>query len=439
MSRKLVLITALLLATGGGYYYYSSGHGAAHAAAPGGPPMAMPVSVAQVIERDVQAWHEYSGRVVAVDYVEIRSRVSGPIETIAFKDGALVHKGDLLFTIDPRPYQAEVARTTAAVASAKAAADLSQTQFKRAESLIQDKAVSQSDFDTRKNEYSEAAAQVQSAEASLETAKLNLDYSQIRSPITGRVSRAEITVGNLIEAGATSPLLTTVVSQNPIYADFDIDEETYLKVAPETSGDVSKIAVTLALADGSKTYDGTMKSFDNKLNAQTGTLRARAVFTNDDGVLVPGLFARIRLGSAGTTKSILIDDKAVGTDQSKKFVYVVGDDNKVQYREIHLGGTSDNLRIITDGLHAGDKVIVDGLQRARPGAMVKPEVVDMEAPQGQPGGAPPADAAAPAADKAAPAPDKAPAPAADKSAPATDITAPATGGASTDKPESDKK
>jgi multidrug efflux system membrane fusion protein len=438
MSRKLVLITALLLATGGGYYYYS-GHGAAQAAAPGGPPMAMPVSVAQVIERDVQAWHEYSGRVVAVDYVEIRSRVSGPIESINFKDGALVHKGDLLFTIDPRPYQAEVARTTAAVASAKAAADLSQTQFKRAESLIQDKAVSQSDYDTRKNEYSEAAAQVQSAEASLETAKLNLDYSQIRSPITGRVSRAEITAGNLIEAGASSPLLTTVVSQNPIYADFDIDEETYLKVAPETSGDVSKIAVTLALADGGKTYDGTMKSFDNKLNAQTGTLRARAVFTNDDGTLVPGLFARIRLGSAGTTKSILIDDKAVGTDQSKKFVYVVGDDNKVQYREIHLGDMAGSLRIITDGLHAGDKIIVDGLQRARPGAEVKPEIVDMEAPSGQSGAAP----AAPPADATAPATDKATAPATDKDAPAADITAPAPDKADKDtpatKPESDKK
>jgi len=384
MSGKVVFVIILLLAVGGGYYYYSHyAHPQQAAGAQQQPDMmhmAMPVSVAEVIERDVQQWHEFSGRLTAVDYVEIRSRVSGPIETINFKDGAIVQKGDLLFTIDPRPYAAEVARTTAALASAKAARDLSETQFKRAQSLIKDKAISQSDYDTRRNQFNEAAAQMQSAEASLETAKLNLDYTQIKSPITGRVSRPEITVGNLVEAGATTPLLTTVVSQNPIYADFDIDEDTYLKVAPETSGDVGNIAVTLQLANGGKEHKGTVQSFDNRINPQSGTLRVRAVFNNDDGDLIPGLFARVRLGSAEKTKAILVSDRAIGTDQSKKYVDVVGADNKVEYREVKLGDEVDGLRIITEGLKPGEKIIVDGLQRAHPGGEVVPETVSMEAP-----------------------------------------------------------
>jgi len=407
MSGKVVLITALLLAAGGVYYYYNNAYpeqGTAAAASPPAAMPAMPVSVAEVISRDVQQWHEYSGRLAAVDYVEVRSRVSGAIESINFKDSALVQKGDLLFTIDPRPYAAEVARTQAALASAKAARDLSETQYKRAQSLIKDKAVSQSDYDTRKNEFNEAAAQVQSAQASLDTAKLNLDYTKITSPVTGRVSRAEITVGNLIEAGQNSPLLTTVVSQNPIYADFDIDEATYMKIAPETSGDVSKVAVTLELSDSGKPHEGVMQSFDNRLNPASGTLRARAVFNNDDGILVPGLFARIRLGSAGTMKAILIAERAIGTDQSKKFVYVVNADNKVEYREVKLGDMSDGLRIITDGLNPGDKIIVDGLQRAHPGAEVKPEVVDMQASD-VPAAAP---AAAPAKDSSGDASKEAP-------------------------------
>jgi multidrug efflux system membrane fusion protein len=383
MSSKVASLMLLLLLAGGGYYYYDHFYRPAHEAAgasaqPDMMHMVMPVGVAEVIERDVQQWHEYSGRLTAVDYVEIRSRVSGPIETVNFKDGAIVQKGDLLFTIDPRPYAAEVARAEAALASAKAARNLSETQFKRAQSLIKDKAVSQSDYDTRKNEFNETAAQVQSAEAGLETAKLNLDYTQIKSPITGRVSRAEITAGNLVQAGASSPLLTTVVSQNPIYADFDIDEGAYLKVAPETSGDVSKIEVTLQLANDGKEHKGTVQSFDNRLNPQTGTLRARAVFNNDEGDLIPGLFARIRLGSAGMTKAILITDRAIGTDQSKKFVYVVGADNKVEYREVKPGDAVGGLRIIAEGLKPGEKIIVDGLQRAHPGGEVKPEMVGME-------------------------------------------------------------
>ena len=382
MSGKLTFVLVLLLIAGGGYFYYDKVYlpeqSAAHGAAPGMAGMAMPVSVAEVISRDVQQWHEYSGRLTPVDFVEIRSRVSGPVETINFKDGAQVQKGDLLFTIDPKPYAAEVVRAEAALSSAKAAQHLSETQYKRAQSLIKDKAVSQGDYDTRKNQAEMAAAQVGSAQATLDVAKLSLDYTQIKAPIAGRVSRAEVTVGNLVEAGQNSPLLTTVVSQSSLYADFEIDEATYLKVMPETSGDLSKIEVTMELANEGALHKGTMQSFDNRLNPATGTLRARAVFNNDDGKLVPGLFARIRLGSADVTRAILITDRAVGTDQSKKFVYVVGADNKVEYREVKLGDMSGDLRVVTEGLKAGDKIIVEGLQRVRPGAEVKPETVAME-------------------------------------------------------------
>ncbi len=383
MSDKLSTVLILLLVACCGYYGYTEYCLPQHTGAGAGAPpdmskMVMPVSVAPAIEREVQQWHDYSGRVTAVDFVEVRSRVSGPIETVNFKDGAMVQKGDLLFTIDPKPYAAEVERAEAALSAAKAALGLSETQFKRAEGLIKDKAISQSDYDTRKNEFNVAKAQVDSAEANLDTVKLSLGYTQITAPVTGRVSRAEMTVGNLVQAGQNSPLLTTVVSQNPVYADFDIDEETYLKLQPEMAGDVSKIEVTLALANDGTPHKGVMQSFDNRLNPASGTLRARAVFNNDDNALVPGLFARIRLGNAGLTKAILITDRAVGTDQSKKFVYVVGDDNKVEYREVKLGDMSGSLRIVTDGLKTGEKIIVEGLQRAHPGAEVKPEVVGME-------------------------------------------------------------
>lgn len=380
MSGKALVVILLLAGAAGGYYYYEHHMKppAAAAAAPDPAAMVMPVSVADVLVRDVQQVREYSGRLVAADAVEIRSRVSGPIETVNFKDGALVQKDDLLFTIDPKPYAADVAKAQGALAAAKAALALSETSFKRAKNLINDKAISQSDYDMRQNELNVTRAQVESAQASLDTARLNLDYTQIKAPIAGRVSRPELTVGNLVQAGPNSPLLTTVVSPSPLYADFDIDEQSYLALAPAIAGgDVSKIPVTMELAGGA-TYQGNVQSFDNKLNPASGTVRVRAVFENTDGTLVPGLFARVHLGSPTTTTSILITDKAVGTDQSKKFVYVVTADNKVEYREVKLGDMSGGLRIITSGLTAGDKIIVNGLQRAHPGAPVKPETIGME-------------------------------------------------------------
>ncbi len=378
--KHIFFIAVLLLA---GYFIYNRVMTGGMPQGMGGMPqgMAMPVSVAQVIEREAQEWREFSGRLVAVDQVEIRPRVSGTIESIHFNDGDNVKKGDLLFVIDPRPYEA-------AFQAAEARAVLAETEMGRAERLLADKAVPQRDFDQRKN-----ALRV--ARAELTRARLDLEYTRIKAPISGRIGRAEITQGNLVDAGGNAPVLTSIVSSNPIYADFDGDEATYIRFARNGGGkDVSQIPVMMGLSTESGTpHTGRIESFDNRLDTASGTIRIRAVFDNPDGFLVPGLFARIKLGSPGLDKVLLITDRAVGTDQSKKFVFVVGGDNMVQYREVKLGAMVDGLRVVESGLQAGEKIIVNGLQRARPGAPVVPEIVPMDAPDVAPAAAMPQPAA----------------------------------------------
>ncbi len=380
MRGKKLKIILILVAIGLAVYYLPrlfGGHGQEKQQG-----MAMPIDVAAVIERDVQQWNEFSGRLVAVDQVEVKPRVSGAIDSIHFQEGATVKKGDLLFIIDPRPYAAEIAREEGALASAEAQVSLAITESARAKRLLADKAIPQREYDEKINALKVAEANVKTAHAALEAAKLNLEYSHIKAPVTGRIGRAEITVGNIVEAGSSAPTLTSIVSNNPVYADFDVDEQTFLNyVRAKATGnkDAGKIPVMLALDAGNNILrGGAIQSFDNRLNPQSGTIRVRAVFDNSDGALVPGLFARIMLGDAGLTKAILITDKAVGTDQSKKFVLVVGADNKVQYREIKLGGVTEGLRVIKEGLRPGEKIIVNGLQRSKPGMEVKPELVGME-------------------------------------------------------------
>lgn len=368
---------------------------------PGGPGGAVPVSVAEVIERDVLQWHEFSGRLVAVDQAEIRPQVSGIVESVHFEDGAQVNKGDLLFVIDPRPFEA-------ALQAANARFVLADSELARASALLKDKAISQRDYDQRKN-----AAAV--ARADLLTAKLNLDYTKIKAPIAGKVSRAEVTVGNLVEAGMNAPLLTTVVANNNMYADFEIDEATYLKYAHGgATGKDAQIPVVMELESASlPPREGRVESFDNRLNPASGTLRVRAVFDNTDGLLVPGLFARIKLGSAGMQKAVLITDRAIGTDQNKKFVLVVGADGKAEHREVKLGSRADGLRIVNEGLKPGEKIVVSGLQRVMmPGQPVTPETVPMEekAPAAGTSAAPPPEA--PASDQPAATEAKIPEPAA---------------------------
>lgn len=344
--------------------------GQAAAAPPVGQPM--PVSVKTLALEDVQLWHEFSGKLVAVDKVDIRPRVGGAIEKIYFEPGSLVKKGQPLFLVDPRPYRAEVNRQMAAVASAKAQAALAESEASRAQRLIKDNAISIREYDARANNLKVASASIQSAEAALQQASLNLNYATITSPIDGKVGRAEVTVGNLIDP-AQGVVLTEIVSVNSIYADFEIDEQTYLQNIRKT-GDATAIPVRLVISAADQVeYKGKIVSFDNKIDPSSGTIRVRAEFINHDGALVPGMFATVNIGSAEKAPSILISDRFVTTDQDKKVVYVVDKDNKVEYRPVKLGGIVNNMRVVETGLQAGDRIVVKGLQRVHPGMVVQPQ------------------------------------------------------------------
>ncbi|CAG2147307.1 Multidrug resistance protein MdtA [Cupriavidus yeoncheonensis] len=343
------------------------------------PPPAPTIEVASVVGKNITEWDEFSGRIEAVDRVEIRPRVSGTIETVHFREGSIVRKGDPLFTIDPRPYAAEVARAEAAVAAAQVRASHAQTEKARAQRLLDDNAISRREFDERINAASETSADVRGAQAALEVAKLNLGYTRIVAPVSGKVSRAEITVGNLVAAGAASPPLTTVVSVSPVYASFEVDEQSYLRyTAPGAGGGKDGLPVFLGLAneDGNP-HEGKIHSVDNRLDTRSGTIRVRAVFANEDGRLLPGLYAKVKLGGGAPHDAVLINDRAIGTDQGKKFVLVLDQANKLTYREVDLGPTYEGLRVIRKGLKPGESVVVNGLQRVRPGDTVAPKPVSM--------------------------------------------------------------
>jgi multidrug efflux system membrane fusion protein len=343
------------------------------------PPPAPTIEVASVVGKTITEWDEFSGRIEAVDRVEIRPRVSGTIETVHFREGSIVKKGDPLFTIDPRPYAAEVAKAEAAVAAAQVRASHAQTEKARAQRLLDDNAISRREFDERINAASETSADVRGAQAALEVAKLNLSYTRIVAPVSGKVSRAEITVGNLVAAGTASPPLTTVVSVSPVYASFEVDEQSYLRyTAPGAGGGKNGLPVFLGLAneDGNP-HEGKIHSVDNRLDTRSGTIRVRAVFDNEDGRLLPGLFAKVKLGGGAPHDAVLINDRAIGTDQGKKFVLVLDQANKLTYREVDLGPTYEGLRVIRKGLKPGESVVVNGLQRVRPGDTVAPKPVSM--------------------------------------------------------------
>lgn len=344
---------------------------------------AAPVSVAPVLERPVIEWDDFSGRVEATDQVDIRPRISGTIDAVHFQEGQLVKKGAPLFTIDPRPYRAELARAEAARAGALARVSLAKTELDRTKKLLDERAVAQRELDTRENAFQEASANLQATDAAVQTARLNLQYTEITAPIAGRVSRAEITVGNLVAAGATAPVLTTVVSVSPVYVNFEVDEPTYIRYSSNgavgNSG-VNSIPVSIGLtSEEGYPRKGHIKSFDNRLDNGSGTIRVRAVFDNADGVLTPGMYARVRTGDSNAKNELLVDDKAVGTDQDKRFVMVVGTDNKAVYRSVTLGPVVDGLRVVRTGLKKDEHIIVNGLQRVRPNDTVAPAVVPMDA------------------------------------------------------------
>lgn len=349
-------------------------------------PQAVPVSVAVVTQSEFNAWDEFSGHLEAVQRVDIRSRVAGAVQSVHFREGALVQKGALLLTIDPAPYAAEVDRTAAQVAAAQARKTQAHSAYERAQRLWESKAIAQRELDESLNAKSEADANLRAEEAQLQTARLNLSYTQVRAPVAGRIGRLEITVGNLVAAGPGAPVLTTLVSVSPMYASFDADERVVTKALKDIAGGasarmlISKIPVQMGtVASDGTPYKGTLQLIDNQVDAKSGTVRVRASFDNADGALMPGQFARIRMGQAHASTALLVNERAVGTDQSKKFVMVVGDDNKAQYREVMLGANVNGLRIVTSGLKLGERVVVNGLQHIRPGALVAPQDTPMNA------------------------------------------------------------
>jgi multidrug efflux system membrane fusion protein len=369
--RRLVAaatVAALAVLTGGALYLRPLGASNPPAAA---QPAAVPVPVATLEQTSVSLWDEFSGRLEAVERVDVRSRVAGAVKSVHFTEGALVRKDELLITIDPDPYAAEVDRAQAQVVAAQARLSYAKSEHQRAQRLWAESAIAQRELDERVNGEQEADANLRAAQAALQSARLNLGYTQVRAPVSGRVGRLEITVGNLVAAGPGAPVLTTLVSVNPIYASFDADEHVVLRALKEGKRDVPVEAETVT--NGGTHLHGRLQLIDNQVNTKSGTVRVRAVFDNKDGSLIPGQFVKLQMGRAKSEPAVLVSERAVGTDQSKRFVLVVGEDSKAAYREVTLGGTVNGQRIVLSGLKPGERIIVNGLQRIRPGTLVAPQ------------------------------------------------------------------
>ena len=351
------------------------------------------VSVAEVICKQLGDSDEFTGRLEAVNAVEVRPRVSGYLQSVHFKEGAIVRQGDLLFQIDPRPFQAEVDRLKGDLSQARAQLSRAQSDFQRAERLHNNDGMSAEEYDRRAAVRSEAEARIASTEAALRGAELNLGFTRVIAPITGRVGRAGITEGNLVEGGAAQVKpLTTLVSLDPIYVYFDVDEQTYLKYARVTqshgtSSHDLRSAAQLGLADEDGfPHVGQVSFVDNQVSTSTGTIRLRATFANKNLALTPGLFARIRLQGGGAHSACLARDEAVVTDLNQKYVFVLGKNNTLEYRPVKLGPMTEGLRVVRDGLRNGDVIVVNGLQRVRPGAAVNPKKIPMAGQISAPGG-----------------------------------------------------
>ncbi|HWJ34330.1 MAG TPA: efflux RND transporter periplasmic adaptor subunit [Steroidobacteraceae bacterium] len=369
-----------------GVLLMTGGCGSSGSNAPAAPPPPQ-VSVAQVLEKRVKDWDEFTGRLQAVESVEIRPRVSGYIDKVAFTEGSQVKRGDLLFVIDPRPYKADADRAAADVKRYKTALDLARIELTRVQRLKDSGAVSEEELDERKSALAQTEANVAGSEAALEAANLNLNFTQVTSPIAGRASRAEVTRGNLVTGGINGgTLLSSVVSMDPMYLYFDADEQSYLRYSqmarsgerPSSRDVANPVQVGLANEEGFP-HSGTVDFVDNQLNPQTGTIRARAILQNKDGLYTPGLFARVQLLGSSEYSAILIDDRAVNTDQSQKYVFVLGPGNVIEYRRVKLGRIIDGLRIVREGLKSGDVIVVNGAQRVHPGITVNPQKIQMGA------------------------------------------------------------
>jgi multidrug efflux system membrane fusion protein len=356
--------------------------------APPAAPAPQAVTVAEVSQREITEWDEFTGRLQAVDAVEIRPRVSGYIKRVSFAEGQEVKKGEVLFQIDPRPYEADLARAEAELEGARSASSLAKSEKQRASTLVDAQAISREEYDSRTSADAQGGATVRAAEAAVQTARLNLEWTRVRSPNAGRVSNALVTAGNLVQAGPPAgAVLTTVVSVDSMYLYFDSDEQTYLRYAgrARTSGGsnwrTARLPVYLGLANESGfPHEGRLDFVDNQVDPASGTIRTRAVFSNRSRALTPGLFARVKLVGTQKTNATLIRDAAIGTDQDRKFVLVVGPGDTLAYRPIVPGRLTDGLRIVTSGLKPGERIVVNGLMRVRPGMKVTPTLAPMVAP-----------------------------------------------------------
>jgi len=353
-----------------------------------GPPQRPPleITVAEPLEREGVDWDEFTGRVAAIEVVDIRARVDGYLTEIRFRDGDEVKKGDLLYVIDPRPYMAEVKRNEADLGRARAQLDLARQEHERAESLQKSRAIAAADFDAKVTALAQAQATVESGEAALDTARLNLEFCYIKAPVAGRLSRTTVTVGNLVESG--KEVLTTLVSQDPMYVYFDADENALLRYQQMSSGGAGNwdaaekskpVPVELALANETGyPHKGRLDFVDNRVDSNTGTIRLRGVFENPKGHLTPGLFARVRVPGSAPYTARLVPDPAIGTDQGNHFVLVVDAENKVQYRRVVLGPMHGGLRVIRSGLEPGEKIATTGLQMLTSGTLIAPKPVTLE-------------------------------------------------------------
>jgi RND family efflux transporter MFP subunit len=380
-ARYLVIGLAIVVIAGGAYWLIAgrdpAGTGRAAAA-----PSAPPVTVSQPLQREVTEWDEYTGQFAAVDYVEIRARVSGYLQEIHFEDGQLVKKGDLLFVIDPRPYEIAQASAKAQVDQANASIELTNRELARAAELRQKDFVAQSTYDQRLQQMRNAAASLESAKAAMRDADLNLEFSRITAPISGRISRHEVSIGNLISGnnGGTTTLLTTIVSVDPVYFNFDLSEADFLgyqrAVAQgklmSTRDDPVPVQAHL-VDETSWTLKGRLDFVDNQVDRSAGTIRARAVFANPKLLITPGQFGRIRVPGSEPYQAVLVPDAALVTDQSRKLLMTVTDDGTVVPKVVRPGPTFEGLRIIRDGVAPTDKIVINGLVRARPGGKVTPQ------------------------------------------------------------------
>jgi len=353
----------------------------------GAAPPPPPVTVSKPIQKSITEWDEYTGRFVPVATVEVRARVSGFIESIHFKDGQIVKKDDLLFVIDQRPYQIAVEQAKADLERARAKYDIATSDVDRATALVRNQTLTEREFDTRKSTQRDAAGQVGSGEAALKQAQLNLEWSEVRAPIAGRISDRRVDAGNLITGGQTgATLLTSIVTLDPIHFAFDGSEADFIRYLRLAASGVRQSSrdtpnpVAVRLADETEfKHQGRMDFVDNVVNAKTGTIRGRAIFDNKDGLLTPGFFGRLRL-YGGQRDAFLIPDSVISSDQASKIVFTVADDGTVGTKKVELGPIVDGLRIVRSGLAPTDRIVIDGIQRARPGQKVTAEDGTIKAP-----------------------------------------------------------